>query len=202
MAGAVEWAALRVLMRELGTWRALRIGAAVQLASARGEPFRQLPPPADTAERASRAQAGPAILLYDRLANELGDERALALTAAVVEASALVFLGRSVGPLHRDQLADGSAEARLAFVRERLARFPNATATVDEASADRVRFTVTACHLERLARETGRPALAPLFCAADGRYFGEVQPGVRLDRPTTLAQGGATCPFTLEWEDP
>lgn len=191
-----------MLWRELGPLAALRFGAAVQLAAARGEPFNHLPPAADARERASRAQAGPAILLTDRLCDELGEARGREVAHAVIQASAVVFLGTAVGTLDRDQMASWTPATREAFVRERLSRFPNAAVTLDEVGEGGVRFTVTACRLAELARETGHQALAPSFCEADAHYFGGVQPGVRLDRPTTIARGGATCPFALHWEDP
>ena len=198
----VKWAAVKVLWRELGAKRALRIAAATQLAGARGAPFAALGPPTDARDRASRSQAGPAILLYERLIDHVGAAEALRITEAVVHASALVFLAGSVGPLDRDQMSAWTPARRLTFVEQRLARFPNAIAVVDEVSEQAVRFTVTECHLARLARDAGRPELAPAFCKADAHYFGEVQPGVRLDRPTTIGEGGATCPFALHWEDP
>jgi len=87
--------------------------------------------------------------------------------------------------------------ALAAFVTERLARFPNVQATVDRADHDHVAFTVTRCRLIELVHQAGHPDLGPLFCAADARYFGEVEPGVTLDRPTTIAGGHPTCRFIL-----
>ncbi len=197
---AIDRAALRVLVRELGLVRALRVGAAVRWRAWRGEPFADLPPALGFQEVGSRAQAGPAVVLYRVLARALGADEALRVTGVVVEESALVFLEASLGILDRADVSHFDDAGRERFARERAARFPNATLTFDEISSERVKFTVTACRLVELVHHAGHPELAPLFCRGDARYFGEVQPGVRLVRPGTIAGGGATCPFSLEWE--
>lgn len=194
---ATDRAALRVLRDALGPVAALRVGVSLRLRALRGEPFDALPPASDVRERASRQQAGGAVLLYRILRRRSDPERALQQTAAVVEASALAFLDEQVGALTPDTLAPLSPSSRRAYVADTLARFPNATATVDEASGDAVRFTITACRLVELVREVGHPELAPLFCAADARFFGELRPGLALDRPSTLAGGAPACAFHI-----
>ena len=68
---AIDRAAFRVLWGHLGLWRALRLGVSLQRRVDRGEPFADLPPATDAREAGSRAQAGPAVLLY-RLLRERG----------------------------------------------------------------------------------------------------------------------------------
>jgi predicted ArsR family transcriptional regulator len=187
---AVDRAGLAALAQQVGWPAALWIGASLRLAQARGAPFADLPAATDDAERGSRAQAGSAILLFRALADRVDDP--LAVTAKVIEASALAFLSATIGSLDL-----GGAGDRRAQVSAAIGRFPNVTARIDEAAADRVAFTVTACRLVALARHAGHPELAPLFCRADARWFGEVQPGVRLERPTTIAGGDAVCGFRI-----
>jgi len=198
---AIDRVALRVLVRRLGLLRALRAGVAVQWRTARGEPFADLPPAEGFAETGSRAQAGPAIVLYRVLAQRHDPSVALQITGEVIEEAALVFLRQSLGFIERDEVTGLDDDARRRFAEERAARFPNATLTFDEIGPERVRFTVHRCRLVELVHHAGHPELAPLFCRGDARYFGEVQPGVRLTRPGTLAQGDPSCPFTLAWEE-
>lgn len=199
MLDATERAALAVLGRRLGWLGALRVGVAVERARRRGEPFADLPPAGDAKEAGSRAQAGPAILLYRALRDRVSADDARAITGEAVSAGALVFLRASLGPLRRAALAALDDAGRRAFAADRADRFPNATLTWDEVSADRVAFTVHACRLVTLVAHAGHPELAPLFCAGDAAYFGAVEPGVVLDRPETLAGGGAACRFSLRF---
>lgn len=195
-------AAFGVLRRRFGWWRALALGLAIERRRSAGRPFGHLPPPRDDKDARSRAQIGPAIVLFGVLVERYDDSTAIAATAAVVEAAALAFLGQTVGPLRRETLASMSPEERDRFVRERMARFPNADVRFDHIGADEVRFTVTACRFVALCHAAGCPELAPLFCAGDARFFGEVEPDVVLIRETTLAVGGDRCPFVLRYAEP
>lgn len=202
MLDGTERAALRVLVRNLGLLGALRVGIAVERARRRGEPFADLPAATDGKERGSRAQAGPAVLLYRALLERMSEAEALRVTGEAVVAGALVFLTRTLGPLRRSEVAALDEDGRRRFAEDRADRFPNATLTWDEISAERVRFTVHRCRLVELVAHAGHRELAPLFCLGDARWFGNVEPGVRLERPTTLADGAASCPFTLTWAEP
>ncbi len=194
-------AAFGVLRRRFGLLRALGIGWAIERQKAGGRPFGHLPPPTGEKDAQSRAQIGPAIVLFAVLVERYGDSTALEVTAEVVEAAALAFLGETVGPLRRATLAAMGPEERDAFVRDRMARFPNAEVRFEHIGADEVRFTVTDCRFVALCHAAGCPELAPLFCAGDARFFGEVEPDVVLIRETTLAVGGDRCPFVLRYAD-
>ncbi len=189
-----------VLRRRLGWWEALRLGARVRWAVARGEPFEALPPAVDPRERGSRAQLGPAVVLY-RLLRERGEARALALTGEAVEAGALAFLGESIGPVRRDLIAGMDAETRRAWVTKVGEKFPNATLDWDHVGPDEVCFRVTRCRFVELCRVVGEPALARFFCRGDGRFFGEVEADVSLERPHTIADDAPDCPFRIYWTE-
>lgn len=200
--GSIERTALGVLRRRLGWRRSFAVGLRTQRRMARGEPFDRMPRPEDARERASRAQAGAAVILYEELRAVVHEAEALSITAEVVEACAVDFLQSTLGPLRRADLEGLSEAARRAFVEERGARFPNAVPVWEEVSADRVRFAVARCRLVELVRAVGHPELAPLFCQGDARFFGTTQPEVTLDRPTTLASGADRCAFTLRFAPP
>lgn len=191
----------RVLLRELGWRRAAAV--AWDVARRRGgDPFAHLPPPADRRERGSRAQARPAILLYRALRRRLPPERAREVAFHVVEAGGVRHLRRTLGDVSPARFAELDPPTRWARVRSWLDRFDTATARVDAAEPERVAFTVEACALVRLCREAGHPELAPAFCRGDGRFFADQDPPVTLERPQTLAEGGAACHFTLRPEAP
>lgn len=191
--------ATRILARRLGLPRALAVLAEVGLASARGEPFRHLARPIEAREALSRQQAGPAILLHRALRRRLDVAEALDVLREVTVAGAVIFLGHTIGALDRERLMALSPEAREELVRETGGRFFNATVTWDEISEERVRFTVTHCRFPELCASAGAPEVAPLLCAGDAVYFGEVLGTVTLDRPHTRAEGAERCPFTLTW---
>ena len=197
-----EWASARVLVDALGVLGTARVGWTVRRRVAAGEPWQGLGPPADAAEHSSRTQIGPAIVLYRTLTERLPAPEALALTGRAIDAGAVAFLRHTIGPLRRRDLAGLSAAAREQWTRTVGRRFFNATVRWDHIGDDSVAFTVTDCWFPRLCAAVGEPALAPLFCSGDAHFFGTVEPEVVLTRPTTRAQGGETCPFTLTWRDP
>jgi len=195
---AIDRAALRILWAHLGLVRALKVGIRITRRADRGEPFAAMPPARGFSEIGSRAQAGAAILLYEEL-RRLGCSNALEITAECVSTGAGLFLGQSIGRIDRQTLSSMTEAEQRVWLDETSARFPNATLTWDEVSAERVRFTVSHCRLHALVVEVGYPELAPLFCRGDAAFFhGE---GVHLDRPGTLAEGAESCPFTLTFVD-
>ncbi len=197
MLGPEERAGLGVLVDALGWLGALRVGLAVQWASARGAPFADLPPATTADEAGSRAQAGPAVLLYRALGRRVAGAEALRLTGRAVEEGAIAFLGRTLGPLDRGALDGMGPAEREAWAQGKAAAFPNATVVWKTVTRHEVVFEVTACRLVQLVAHAGHPELAPLFCVGDGRYFGEIEPGTELVRPTTIAGGGERCRFTI-----
>lgn len=199
---AEDLAAWRCLRQALGTLSALRIVAELQFAKLRGEPFAHLPRAAEAKEAGSRAQAGGAVLLYRAVRRRHGPEVAMRVTAEVVREAALVFLEAQIGHLGPDELAAHPPERGEAWVREGLDRFPNLTATLEQADPTAVRFTVHRCRLVELVREVGHPELAPVFCAADATFFGTSRPGLRLERPATLAAGDPHCRFHILPQEP
>lgn len=196
-----ELAAVPVLLREVGLVESVKLGWKLEAAKRRGEPFADLPKPDSEDERLSREQIGPAIVLYRLLREGRSQQEALRIARAVVIESALVFLRQSIGTLRRTEIEALDDEGRRQFVRQRGAKFFNATVEWDEISANRVDFTVTHCRFPPLCEAVGVPELAPVFCAGDGKFFGTVEPNTELVRPTTIAQGGATCPFSIRWKD-
>ena len=144
-------------------------------------------------------QLGLAVL-FKMLKERFGHELAFVTTGAVIEAGAHAFLHQSIGELKRQDLAELDEKERRVYLQDRLDRFPNALFRIETVDESRVSFTVTDCRFVRLCRQLGVPEMAPLFCAGDASYFGGVQPGVKLIRPQTIANGADTCPFILKWD--
>jgi len=197
----IQRAAVALLLRELRLRDLVPVLLSVVFASIKREPFRSFPKATDWRERGSRDQAGPAIVLYRALSRRLGTKRALEVCGHVIELGAVLFLSHSVGRLQREQIAQMSNVQREAFAKEKSGKFPNATMTWDEISTRGVRFTISKCRLAELARQTGHPELAPLFCRGDAKFFGQVEKDVTLTRPPTIADGASHCHFHIAWRD-
>ncbi|MFK7927920.1 MAG: L-2-amino-thiazoline-4-carboxylic acid hydrolase [Myxococcota bacterium] len=176
------------------------MAAAVRWQAFRCEPFGHLPAAADRKERHSRSQAGDAIRLLRALRTVDGEEEARRITRRVIRASALAFLESSVGDMSPASFANLSKEQREESVRARLDRFPNVTTSLLEASEDQVRFDVSRCRLLELTHEAGEPSLAHVFCSSDAAFF--AAKGLRLDRPSTLANGDDACTFQIRHHGP
>jgi hypothetical protein len=171
----------------------------VRRAARAGEPFVALAAAADEREALSRAQIGPAILLYRVLRERIGAAEALRITGEVAAVAGCAFMREQLGPLDRSTLAALDADSRQAFAADKSARFFNADVTWESLTATSVAFTVTRCAFPPLCAATGVPELASIFCAVDERYFATVEPDVALTRPTTIAGGDATCAFGLHY---
>lgn len=195
---ALARVAARVLAERLGWREAGRVLLGVGGRLAAGEPFGR--EQARGAEAESRAQLGPAVVVYRELVRR-GHGDARAVVGQIVHDGALVYLGHVIGPLDRDALGAMDERARAAWLDALGARFPNATLRWEATGPDVVSFRVSACRFVSLCHELGVPELAPLFCAGDATYFGTSAPNVSLTRPHTLAEGGPDCPFTLRWSD-
>lgn len=194
--------AMELLLVRLGPFQAASVGLDVAVDQLAGRPFGHLPPPIDNQEALSRAQVGPAILLYGALRRRMHPDRALALTREVVVAGAVIFLSSSIGPLDRHALSSLSRMELESFAKTIAGRFFNAELHWDEISGKAVRFTVNHCRFPDLCRTAGAPELAPLLCEGDAVYFGEVLGTVDLTRSQTIASGGRNCPFELRWKKP
>lgn len=189
-------AALRILRHRLGFFRTLPILARVAIAQLRGAPWKRLPPAADEKERLSRREIGGAVLLHQALSRHLSADAARGILSEIIVEGAMVSFDYLLDPLTPATLRARPEEERRRLVLQNLARFPNADARLDEAAPDRLAFTVTHCRFPVLLAAVGHPELAPLFCAGDKRYF-EERLGVDFNRPHTIADGAANCPFLL-----
>lgn len=190
-----------VLIRELGLWRALVVGRAVRKAAKSGAPFDTLPPPRDRREEQSRAQIGPAVLLYRVLLESQPQAEALRICGEVAAVAGRAFLAEQLGRLRRDDVAKLDEAGREHFARTRGERFFNADLVWNRIDGEAVEFTVTHCSFPGLCAAAGAPELAPIFCEVDRRYFGTVEPDVLLDRPQTIAAGAGTCEFRLSYRE-
>ena len=187
----------QALVQALGWRKALAVGLKVLQRLPWEAPFRELPRTRDSRERKSRQQIIPAIVLYRVLLRTRSQHASLEIMAEVIRAGAVEHLTRSLGDLNPEHFQALSQQQREHTVRGWLARFFTAETTLDEVSADSVRFTVTRCQLARLAEAAGHPELAPLFCRGDADFFATRTPPVSMRRVQTLAEGGDACPFEL-----
>lgn len=197
---AIEWSAFKTMGREIGWWKAIRLGLALRKKVKAGEPFRSLPPAKNEAEQLSRNQIGPALVLYREAQRWLTQTEAYDLTAAVANTAAVVFLGQMIGPLTQKELGSMNDDQRRAFVEARGKKFFNATMRWDKVEKTDVHFTVTHCTFPGLCKAVGLAELAPIFCKGDAVFFGQVEKNVILNRPKTIAGGDSECIFELSWK--
>ncbi|HAN30028.1 MAG TPA: hypothetical protein DCQ06_00385 [Myxococcales bacterium] len=189
-----QLSALRLIIDQVGVIDG--IGSALQSAGSIEALFTSLGPPNTAEERASREQAGPAILLYRALIDRVGQERALTVVEQVIANGALRFLGRQLQDLDPTQYRAWTDEQRLQRAQGWLERFFTAEAQLTNLDDQRVEFEVSGCALNRLSIASGHPELAPLFCRADAAFFRTR--GVQLNVPERLATGDKRCHFILE----
>lgn len=198
--------ALGVLRDHLGTLRALRAVAALVRRQATRDPFADLPPVAaeDVAEWLCRRQLGPVLHLADVLTQDLGLERAQArrvLAEVIAEVGALL-LSRRFPRLDPIAWARASPQARETVARAVFARLGNIFAADVDSTARTLSFDVRRCRFVELCAQVGQPDLAPLFCAADERFFQGAGAPVSLERTRTLATGAACCDFRFSLHAP
>ena len=188
-----QLSALRLIINLVG----VRDGFASALASAGSVDavFVHLESATSARERASRQQAGPAILLYRALRQRVGQTRALNVLQEVVAQGALRFLGRQLHDLDPTSFDSWSDEERQRRADAWLDRFFTAEAELTAVTNERVEFQVTGCALHRLAVGCGHPELAPLFCSADAAFFRAR--GIDLAVPSRIAEGDSRCHFVL-----
>jgi len=196
-----ERVAAPILLRELGVLTSLRVGRRIRRFERAGEPFCHLGEPDGEDDARSRAQIGPAILLYRVLLDVCDQEVAYRITQEIVIEAAVIFLRETIGSLRRADLDGLDEDAKAAFAQDRGDRFFNASVVWDHLGSDEVRFTVTHCRFPPLCAAAGVPELAPIFCEGDRKFFGTVEPDVLLDRPETIALGGSRCSFRLHYRD-
>jgi hypothetical protein len=191
---------LRTLSRAIGPGATARVLARFARQWLAREPFGHLDAPTDRDERLSRKQIAPAILLY-RALRDVAPEQAYELTQAIVLVEGAKFLRSELGSVDIVALSKKPAAERETEARRIGARFFNSVMRWDEIGQRRVAFTVTACRFPPLCKEAGVPEIAPMFCAVDDAYFGRIDPRLELTRTSTIATGGADCPFVLERSD-
>ncbi len=190
---------LRPLVAAKGRLGALSVLAEVIRDKALDPPFAALPAPRDDREKLARSQAEVPLLLYRALRRSMSEAAALGLTWQIVERGAWRTLASMLDSLDLSTYARLDLRQRIVLVQDLLGRFPNIDALVDFAEPTRVGFTVTHCTFAHLMKAVNTPELAPLFCRIDEAYF--ASRNIRLGRTSTIASGGASCPFRLELAD-
>lgn len=196
--------ALRVLVRELGLLRALRVVLALVWRDLTTRPFRALRdgPPPGPGERFTRRQLKPILLLDGVLRDRLPAERAREVLAEVVAQSGARFVLFNIEHPSRDTWETLDDEGRRELAGGMLDRFGNAEAELVEVSDGGLGFDVGRCHFVELTQRLGRPELASLFCAADSVAYGDRRLPIALEREHTLARGDPCCTFRFRFREP
>lgn len=194
--------AVAILVRHLGLLGAARAGVYLARRQATDSPLKDLPPvePGDTGEWLSRRQLEPVLILDDFLQQRTGrtpEESAAVLLDLVAEVGGSL-LARRFPELERSSWAAAVEGAREQVARRVFARLGNVPEATIRSGADWLEVDVNRCRFNELCRELGRPQLAPLFCAADTRFFEQPGSPVKLVRTGTMAGGASRCDFRFE----
>jgi hypothetical protein len=193
-----EWLGVRVLAHNLGWIRAIQVGLDLKKRLRGGDPWSALPSPQTARDVQSRNQIAPAVVLYQIL-KDAGREEALALVERVVTQSATPWMQWAVGTIKEEAYFSMEDQEREAWFEEKTKGFFNMTLSARKTSSTGASFRVASCTFPGLCKEAGVPELAPVFCAVDSYYFGNVQRGVSLVRPSTLSGGQDHCDFSFTW---
>ncbi|TNF30704.1 MAG: hypothetical protein EP329_13425 [Deltaproteobacteria bacterium] len=188
----------RVLRGRLGRVATARVVARYLAASLGRDPLRGVAPSADPREPMTRYQLRSLLRLEQALAGLAGPLATDLLREVACEVGA-AFIAATHPPSHAEWARAGDAERR-AFAEGLLRYFPNADGAVVGLAAGALDFDISRCRFAELTRELGRPDLAPLFCAADTRYYARPGHGT-LHRAETLAAGDARCAFRIRFGD-
>jgi len=155
------------------------------------------------AERLSRRQFRGVALLDAVLREDLGlaEAEALDVLRDLVTETGVRFITRTIPfPSRREWRGAGMGD-RERFAGQAARRFFNAEIGRVDHGDGFLEVDVKACRFVRLAREIGRPELAPLFCEADSVLFGRPGAPIRLEREGTIANGADRCDFRFVYED-
>ena len=198
--------AVRVLVSELGLFRALRVGLAVGWRGLTRDPFRPLRggAPPSPGEAFTRRQLEPVLLLEGVLRERHGLDpaRTREVLGRVVAETGARFVQFNVDHPTRAHWRGLDEAGRRALANGMLQQFGNAEAELVDVSAEGLGFDVSLCHFVELTRRLERPELASLFCAADSVAYGDPKLPVALERDQTLAGGDSCCAFRFRFRDP
>ncbi|MBL90458.1 MAG: hypothetical protein CMH56_01410 [Myxococcales bacterium] len=197
--------AARILKEELGVFGMLHCFLCFGWRQLWQKPFAALQRqnPISPAEALTRHQLEPVLILDAVLGLDLklSQERTRSVLKRIVGESGARFIQFAVKNPPPEAWHQKSVSAKNEFAQKGLQQFFNAEAEVVSAPNAHFAFDVKACHFVGLARELGRPDLAPLFCGADETLFNRPELKVLMTREETLAQGHDRCAFRFQWDE-
>jgi len=197
--------AVRVLHRAVGLSRLLKVLVAFVVRKTFRDPFRALPRQGrlSPAERFSRHQLRPVVVLYDVLQDKLdwSQEDALTVVGEVVAQTGAKFIASNFSTPTAAMWNGYERAEKKAFAERITHQFLNAETSIIESAGYELSFDVTRCHFAQLCRELDRPELARLFCRADSVYFDRPDVPIQLTRLHTIADGSPRCEFRFSFKD-
>jgi hypothetical protein len=198
--------AVRILRRHLTPLRSVRVLAGLLRRQVLTDPFASVGPiPAgDVAEWLTRRQLGPVILLDETLREDLGlsPDEARPILADLIAEVGTQLLARRFPRIDPAAWASADAPARESIARGVFARLGNVFQADVRTSDQDMAIDVRRCRFAELCRQLDKGHLAPLFCAADERFFATTETSVTFERTQTLASGGSHCDFRFQIRNP
>ena len=191
----VERAVLKALFVSLGSTHTLN-PSTTRMGKLSYHPFANLERACDDDESLARTHVRDALIIYRSLAS-LGSDNPLPTFERAMSSGAQAFLRNAIGVVDVERYRKDSTNARHAWVKGLLTRFPNAEADILETSDRRVKFSVSRCRYVELAKVAGYPMVAQAFCVGDRAFFESQPAGISFKREKSLATGADHCPFEL-----
>lgn len=194
----IKIAAIKVLVKEIGWPKLLRIAPNLTKRTKRGEPYASLPPAVSPKDIDSRALIAEAILLYRELLIIYPQERAESIIRKVIIEAAIAQLRCLIPTLKRDNLMKMSDQDRTKSFCDIVSKFPNTDWELKIANSDKVKICMSRCRLVEIFDAVGHPELRNSCCAGDGLYFERHQTDIEFIREEMIGIGDNYCDFNFK----
>lgn len=134
--------------------------------------------------------------VYDALCETMSPDQAAAHIERAVAADA-----RAAGAAFAASAPAGPSLAHFATVIARWTEGGALDIRGPELDGNLLTVTVTRCGYAEMYRDMGLPHPLPFLfsCLRDVHFAAGYSPRLTMTRPTTIAEGGAECPFRYEW---
>lgn len=196
-------AGLKILAEETGWFKALQLGAELEMTLLTDNPFNEINQREKlTPEKeSSQQQMVPVVVLY-RLLQKKGysKEKAIQILDKLVTEVAFRFLQYNI-PLIQKGTARLPEKDKISLFKKLSSRFFNAEAKISTSGSDTIHFDVHFCHFAHYCRELNVPELGYLFCKADKIYFEKSQPNIHFSRTQTVMEGSSVCDFKFSLKE-
>lgn len=191
----IKLTAVKVLIKEIGFLKLMKVAPALPKGAKNGEPFGKLPAPQDEKDVNSRKLIAEAILLYRELLKIYPQPKAEEIIRKVILESAITQLKCLIPKLKKEKLIRLSEEERTKYFCGIISKFPNTDWRLVKGDTNHVHISISRCRLVELFDSVGHPELRDSCCTGDIEYFKRRQKEIVFDRDGTIGEGCQSCEF-------